>query len=91
VLCQRYAAHLVPEQKYVLRDVVRKHTHAQITACGCTFQGRTTNSDGCRPHGHVVVQNKSTLHGTCMLIETIKLIFISPPRLPILDHESVVG
>jgi len=31
VLCQRYAAHLAPEQKDALRDVVRKHTHAQIT------------------------------------------------------------
>jgi len=32
VLCQRYAAHLAPEQKDALRDVVRKHTHAQITS-----------------------------------------------------------
>ncbi|KAI0288277.1 Bystin-domain-containing protein [Russula brevipes] len=31
VLCQRYAAHLAPEQKDALRDVVRKHPHAQIT------------------------------------------------------------
>jgi essential nuclear protein 1 len=30
VLCQRYAAHLAPEQKDALRDVVRTHTHAQI-------------------------------------------------------------
>jgi essential nuclear protein 1 len=31
VLCQRYAAHLAPEQKDALRDVVRKHAHAQIS------------------------------------------------------------
>jgi essential nuclear protein 1 len=31
VLCQRYAAHLAPEQKDALREVVRKHPHAQIT------------------------------------------------------------
>ena len=31
VLCQRYAAHLAPEQKDALRDVVRAHPHAQIT------------------------------------------------------------
>ena len=30
VLCQRYAAHLAPEQKDALRDVVRTHAHAQI-------------------------------------------------------------
>jgi essential nuclear protein 1 len=30
VLCQRYAAHLAPEQKDALRDVVRAHPHAQI-------------------------------------------------------------
>jgi essential nuclear protein 1 len=30
VLCQRYAAHLAPEQKDALRDVVRKHAHGQI-------------------------------------------------------------
>ncbi|KAI0253114.1 Bystin-domain-containing protein [Lactifluus subvellereus] len=30
VLCQRYAAHLAPEQKDALRDVVRTHPHAQI-------------------------------------------------------------
>jgi essential nuclear protein 1 len=31
VLCQRYAAHLAPEQKDALRDVVRAHPHAQIS------------------------------------------------------------
>jgi essential nuclear protein 1 len=31
VLCQRYAAHLAPEQKDVLRDVVRAHPHPQIS------------------------------------------------------------
>jgi essential nuclear protein 1 len=30
VLCQRYAAHLAPEQKDALRDVVRADPHAQI-------------------------------------------------------------
>ncbi|KAI9448553.1 Bystin-domain-containing protein [Lactarius indigo] len=32
VLCQRYAAHLAPEQKDALRDVVRAHPHPQISA-----------------------------------------------------------
>ncbi|KAI9511257.1 Bystin-domain-containing protein [Russula earlei] len=31
VLCQRYAAHLAPEQKDALRDIVRAHPHAQIS------------------------------------------------------------
>ncbi|KAI9449628.1 Bystin-domain-containing protein [Lactarius psammicola] len=31
VLCQRYAAHLAPEQKDALRDVVRAHPHPQIS------------------------------------------------------------
>jgi len=31
VLCQRYAAHLAPEQKDALRGVVRSHPHAQIS------------------------------------------------------------
>lgn len=32
VLCQRYAAHLAPEQKDALRDVVRAHPHPQISS-----------------------------------------------------------
>ncbi|KAN0124284.1 Bystin domain containing protein [Russula decolorans] len=32
VLCQRYAAHLAPEQKDALRDVVRTHPHPQISS-----------------------------------------------------------
>lgn len=31
VLSQRYAAHLAPEQKDALRDVVRAHPHPQIS------------------------------------------------------------
>jgi Bystin len=32
VLCQRYAAHLAPEQKDALRDIMRTHPHAQIAS-----------------------------------------------------------
>ncbi|KAI0276125.1 Bystin-domain-containing protein [Russula aff. rugulosa BPL654] len=51
VLCQRYAAHLAPEQKDALRDVVRTHPHAQISPeirrelAAAPARGETTATD----------------------------------------------